>query len=122
MFQVMSKFMTASMQPKDLDKEKKRLDVQVCELEGDLRKNFKENRSLSICLRSCRRRQRSWKKELVEELKIDIIKKETCLDHLQRTNDELSKTKEEIIAEFKASNTFSKITDEHYAAGFKDFC
>ena len=59
MFQVMSKFMTASMQPKDLDKEKKRLDVQVCELEGDLRKNFKENRSLSICLRSCRRRQRS---------------------------------------------------------------
>ena len=33
----MSKFMTASMQPKDLDKEKKRLDVQVCELEGDLR-------------------------------------------------------------------------------------
>ena len=58
----------------------------------------------------------------MEELKIDIIKKETCLDHLQRINDELSKTKEEIIAEFKASNTFSKITDEHYAAGFKDFC
>jgi len=37
MFQVMSKFLTASMQAKDLDKEKKRLDIQVRELEGDLR-------------------------------------------------------------------------------------
>ena len=60
-------------------------------------------------------------KELVEELKIDIVKKETRLDHLQRTNDEFSITKEEIIVEFKASSTFSKITDEHYVAGFKDF-
>jgi len=60
-------------------------------------------------------------KELVEELKIDIVEKETRLDHLQRTNDDLSKTKEEIIAEFKASSAFSKITDEHYATSFKDF-
>ena len=33
-------------------------------------------------------------KELVEELKIDIIGKETRLDHLHRINDELTKTKE----------------------------
>lgn len=39
-------------------------------------------------------------KKLVEELKIDMVEKETRLDHLQRTNDDFSKTKEEIIAEF----------------------
>lgn len=39
-------------------------------------------------------------KKLVEELKIDIVEKETHLDHLQRTNDDFSKTKEGIIAEF----------------------
>ena len=33
----------------------------------------------------------------------------------------MSKTKEEIIAKFKASSAFSKIMDEHYAASFKDF-
>ena len=60
-------------------------------------------------------------KELVEELKIDIIEKETRLDHLHRINDELTKTKKEIIAEFKVSSAFSKITDGHYAAGFKEF-
>lgn len=36
-------------------------------------------------------------------------------------NDELSKTKDEIIAEFKAPSAFSKIIDEHYTAGFEDF-
>ena len=60
-------------------------------------------------------------KELVEELKIDIIEKETRLDHLHRINDELTKAKEEIIAKFKVSSAFSKITDGHYVAGFEEF-
>lgn len=98
MFQVMSKLMIASMQAKDLDKEKKRLDVRVRELEGALRRNSKENMKLEHTSKKLSTKVKELK-ELVEELKIDIVKKETRLDHLQRTNDDFSKTKEEIIAE-----------------------
>ena len=44
---------------------------------------------------------------LVEELKADIVDKDTCLDYLQKRNDELStllnKAKEDTIGEFRAS-------------------
>ena len=43
----------------------------------------------------------------IEELKTDIIEKDTCLDHLQKRNDELSalleKSEGDAVAEFKAS-------------------
>ena len=42
-----------------------------------------------------------------EELKIDVIKKDSCLDHLQKRNNELSafltKVKEDAVVEFRAS-------------------
>ena len=61
----------------------------------------------------------------VEELKIDVIEKDTCLDHLQKRNDELSalleKAKEDAVAEFKASKQFTDLMDTNYAAEFKDF-
>ena len=79
--QVMSKLMTASVQAKDLDKEKKRLDIWVRELEGDLRRNSKENVKLKHTSKKLSTEVKELK-ELVEELKIDIVKKETYLDHL----------------------------------------
>ena len=47
-------------------------------------------------------------KNLIEELKTDIVQKDTHLDHLQKGNDELcallKKAKEDAIEEFKASS------------------
>ena len=62
---------------------------------------------------------------LVEELRTDVVEKDTRLDHLQRKNDELStllsNTKVDAVAEFKSSNEYTKLLDANYAAGFEDF-
>ena len=86
----------------------------------DLRRNSKENMKLEHTSKKLSMEVKELK-ELVVELKIDIVEKETRLDHLHRINDELTKTMEEIIAKFKVSSTFSKITNGHYAVGFEEF-
>ena len=62
---------------------------------------------------------------LVEELKVDIIEKDTRFDHLQKRNDELStllnKVKEDAVVEFRASKQFTYLLDTNYAASFEDF-
>ena len=62
---------------------------------------------------------------LIEELKTDVVEKDTCLDHLQKKNNELStllsKAKEDAVTEFKASKQYTDLLDANYAAGFKDF-
>ena len=62
---------------------------------------------------------------LIEELKVDIVEKDTRLDHLQKRNDELStllkKAKEDAIVEFRASKQFTDLLDTNYATGFEDF-
>ena len=62
---------------------------------------------------------------LIEELKTDVIEKDTRLDHLQKRNDELSallkKAKEDAIVEFKVSKQFTDMLDRNYATGFEDF-
>ena len=62
---------------------------------------------------------------LVEELKVDVVEKDTRLDHLQKRNDELStlltKEKEDAVMEFKASKQFTILLDTNYAVGFEDF-
>ena len=62
---------------------------------------------------------------LVKELKADVIKKDTCLNHLQKRNDELStllsKAKKDAVVEFKASKRYTDLLDTNYVAGFKDF-
>ena len=62
---------------------------------------------------------------LIEELKVDAVEKDTRLDHLQRKNDELStllsNAKVDAVAEFKSSNEYTKLLDANYAAGFEDF-
>ena len=61
----------------------------------------------------------------IEELKTDVIKKDTRLDHLQKRNDELSalleKAKDNAVAEFKVSKQFTNLMDTNYAVGFEDF-
>jgi len=62
---------------------------------------------------------------LIEELKTDVVERDTRLDHLQKKNDELStllsKAKEDVVTEFKASKQYTDLLDANYAAGFKDF-
>ena len=62
---------------------------------------------------------------LIEELKIDVVEKDTRLDHLQKKNDELStllsNAKADAVTEFKLSNEYTKLLDTNYAASFEDF-
>ena len=62
---------------------------------------------------------------LVEELKVDVVEKDTRLDHLQKRNDELStlltKEKEDVVMEFRASKQFTVLLDTNYTVGFEDF-
>ena len=62
---------------------------------------------------------------LVEELKADIVEKNTRLDHLQKRNDELStllnKAKEDAVVEFRAFKQFTNLLDTNYTVGFKYF-
>ena len=64
-------------------------------------------------------------KNLAEELRVDIVEKDTCLDHLQKQNDELksslSRSRNEVIREFKMSKVYTDLLDENYVAGFEDF-
>ena len=64
-------------------------------------------------------------RNLNEELKTDILEKDTRLDHLQKRNNELSalleKAKGDAVAEFQASKQFTDLLDKNYAAGFEDF-
>jgi len=52
-------------------------------------------------------------KNLTEELRTNIVDKESRLDHLQKKSDKLasslSKAKDEAVNEFKASSEFSKL-------------
>ena len=62
---------------------------------------------------------------LVEELRVDIVEKDTCLDYLQKRNDELgtllNKAKEDVVVEFRASKQFTDLLDTNYTTGFEDF-
>ena len=62
---------------------------------------------------------------LIEELKADIVEKDTRFDHLQKRNDKLSillnKAKEDTVVEFKASKKHTNLLDTNYAVGFEDF-
>ena len=62
---------------------------------------------------------------LIEELKTDVVEKDTRLDHLQKKNNELStllsKAKEHAVTEFKASKQYTDLLDANYATSFEDF-
>ena len=62
---------------------------------------------------------------LVEELRVDIVEKDTRLDYLKKRNDELStllnKAKEDAVMKFRASKQFTDLLDTNYTTGFEDF-
>ena len=64
-------------------------------------------------------------KNLIEDLKIDAIEKDTCLDHLQKRRDKLytllGEIREVAIRELKASSEFTNLLDKNYTVGFEDF-
>ena len=61
-------------------------------------------------------------KNLVEELRVDIVEKDTRLDHLQKQNEDLRSSsewaKDKVIKEFKSSKAYTDLLDTNYAAGF----
>ena len=115
--QAMSKFIAASRQATDLDKTKVLLERRIKEVKAE------SKRWAEIAAKA-----EEEVKELqnqIEELKTDVIEKDTRLDHFQKRNDELSallkKAKEDAVAEFKVSKQFMDLLDTNYAAGFEDF-
>ena len=113
----MSKFIAASRQVTELDKTRILQETRIQEVKDECKKWVK-----------VAAKAKEEAKELqnhVEELKTDIIEKDTRLDHLQKRNDELSalleKAKGDAVAEFKASKQYTDLLDTNYAAGFEDF-
>ena len=113
----MSKFIVASKQANDLNKTRILLEKRVKEVKEE------SKRWAEVAAKA-----KEETKELqnqIEELKADAIEKDTRLDHFQKRNDELSallkKSKDDAVAEFKASKQYTDLLDTNYAAGFEDF-
>ena len=115
--QAMSKFIAASRQAIEMDQNRARLEAKISEVQANYRGKAKMATKAKDEVKEL--------KNLVEELKADMIKKDTHLDHLQKGNDELrallKKAKEDAIEEFKASSQFTILLDGNYVAGFEDF-
>ena len=118
----MSKFIAASRQATEMDKTRILLETSIQEVKNDC-KGWVEVAAKA-------KDEAKELQNLVEELKADIVEKETRLDHLQKMNDELSthelstlliKAKGDAVMEFRASKQFTDLLDTNYAAGFEDF-
>ena len=118
----MSKFITASRQATEMDKTRILLETSIQEVKNDC-KGWVEVAAKA-------KDEAKELQNLVEELKADIVEKETRLNHLQKMNDELSthelstfliKAKEDVVVEFRASKQFTDLLDTNYVAGFEDF-
>ena len=113
----MSKFIAASRQVTELDKTRILQETRIQEVKDECKKWVK-----------VAAKAKEEAKELqnhIEELKTNIIEKDTRLDHLQKRNDELSalleKAKGDAVAEFKASKQYTDLLDTNYTAGNEDF-
>ena len=113
----MSKFITASRQATELDKTMILLEMKI----QDMRDECKKWAEVAAKAKE----EVTEQQHLVQELRTDVVEKETRLDHLQKKNDELStllsKVKEDAVVEFKASKQYTDLLDANYAAGFEDF-
>ena len=113
----MSKFIAASRQAIELDKTRILLEKSIKEV-TDESKVWAEVAAKA-------KEEAKELRNLNEELKTDVLEKDTRLDHLQKRNNELSalleKAKGDAIAEFQASKQFTDLLDKNYATGFEDF-
>ena len=95
----MSKFIAASRQTTKMDKTRILLEMRIQEAKNDY-KGWAE-----VVAKA--KDEAKQLQNLIEELKVDIVEKDTSLDYLQKRNDELStflnKAKEDAVVEFKAS-------------------
>lgn len=114
----MIKFLVASKQVVDLDNERIRTEMKIRDMEKESSRQAGERRKLEDEVKDLI--------NLVEELKVYIVKKDTHLDHLQKQSDKirscLSKSRDEVVKEFKMSSEFTNLLDKNYVAGFEDFC
>jgi len=112
----MSKFIAASRQAIEADQERIRLRAKIRDMEDSSRKTGERMKLEAEVVEL---------KNLAEELRADIVEKDTRLDHLQKQNEELrssfERAKDEVIKEFKLSKAYTDLLDTNYAAGFEDF-
>ena len=113
----MSKFIAASRQATELDKTRILLEKRI--------KKVKEESKVWAEVAAKAREEAKELRNLNEELKTDVLEKDTHLDHLQKRNNELSalleKAKGDAVAEFQASKQFSNLLDKNHAARFENF-
>ena len=115
--QAMSKFIAASRQATELDKTRLLLETRI--------KEVKEESKVWAEVAAKAREEAKELRDLNEELRTDVIEKDTRLDDLQKRNNELNtlleKAKEDAVAEFQSSKHLTDLLDKNYAAGFEDF-
>ena len=113
----MSKFVAASRQATDLNKTRILLEKRI--------KEVKNESKVWAEVAAKAKEEANELRNLSEELKMDVIEKDTRLDHLQKRNNELSalleKAKGDAFAEFQASKQFTDLLEKNYATGFEDF-
>ena len=113
----MSKFIAASKQATEFDKTRILLETKIQDMRDECKKWAK--------VATKAKEEVTEQQNLVQELRTNAVEKETCLDHLQKKNDELStllsKAKEDAVVEFKASKQYTDLLDANYAADFEDF-
>ena len=113
----MSKFIATSRQATELDKTRILLEKRI--------KEVKEESKMWAEVAVKAREEAKELRNLNEELKTDVLEKDTRLHHLQKKNNELSalleKAKGDAVAKFQVSKQFTDLLDKNYAAGFEDF-
>ena len=114
----MSKFIAVSRQATEMDTTRIQLETRIQEVKDNSRGWAEMAAKATSEVKEL--------KNLVEELKAHIVEKDTCLDHLQKKNDELNtfleNAKKDTIEEFRTSSKFIDLLDRNYAVGFEDFC
>ena len=110
-------FIAASRQATKLDKMRILLEKRI--------KEVKDESKVWAKVAAKAKKEAKELRNLNEELKMDVLEKDTRLDHLQKRNNELSalleKAKRDAITEFQTSKQFIDLLDKNYAAEFEDF-
>ena len=113
----MSKLIAVSRQATEMDKMRILLETRIQEVKGDCKGWAK--------VATKAKDEAKELQNLAEELKADIVEKDTRLDYLKKRNDGLStllnKAKEGAVVEFRASKQFTDLLDTNYTTGFEDF-
>ena len=113
----MSKFIAASKQATRLDKMRILLETRIQELKD-------ESKKWAEVVATTKEKGKELL-NLIEELKTDVVEKDTRLEHLQKKNNKLStllsNAKADAVTEFKASKEYTNLLNANYAAGFEDF-